>query len=48
MLHGKGYAPGYRKTSSMMILVGTMAESTSASAMLDNKKEPARIPRSAL
>ena len=38
MLQGKGYAPRYRETSSMMTLAGTMAESISASATLDKKR----------
>ena len=32
MSQGKGHAPGYRETCSMMTLAGTMAESISASA----------------
>jgi hypothetical protein len=32
MSQGKGYAPRYRETSSMMTLAGTMAESIRASA----------------
>jgi hypothetical protein len=38
MSQGKGYAPHYRETSSMMILAGTMAESISASGTLDKKR----------
>jgi hypothetical protein len=38
MSQGKGYAPRYRETSSMMILAGTMAEAISASGRLDKKR----------
>jgi hypothetical protein len=42
MSQGKGYAPRYRETSSMMTLAGTMAESISASGTLDKKRVGAR------
>ena len=38
MSQGRGYAPGYRETCSMMTLAGTMAESISASGTLDKKR----------
>jgi hypothetical protein len=38
MSRGKGYAPHYRETSSMVTLAGTMAESIAASGTLDKKR----------
>jgi hypothetical protein len=38
MSQGKGYAPRYRETSSMVTLAGTMAESIWASGTLDKKE----------
>ena len=38
MSQGKGYAPRYRETSSLVTLAGTMVESISTSGTLDKKR----------